>query len=526
MAIVDIYGNPLQRDALKAPQTVKIAQMQRIYPDHLSRGLNIRKLPRILQAAEQGDLSAQASLFGDMLERDGHVFAEMGKRKNVLLTLDWSIEPPKRATAAEQAMTAQVQEWFDAMPDIEDIILNGMEAVGHGFSCQEIEWERVEKIWLPRALHLRPHYWFRTLPEQRDEIRLRDNNGLYGSPLWPFGWLVHRHNARSGFIATSGIYRVLVWPYLFKNFSLRDLAEFLEIYGLPARIATYAAGTSDADRDRLLDSLIQLGHEAVAAIPAGSEIKFESAASGGSDPFLAMINWAERTQSKIILGGTLTTQADGKSSTNALGVVHNEVRHDLMTADARQLEGMFKNLIQMVLALNGQTGINPHRLPRFVFDTRESVDLSPFATAVSTLVNQAGVTTIPVSWVHKKAAIPMPQDNEPTLAPRINNVLPTPLSHGLSRYGLGVLSQTLESDETDPAQIALDNAPPLSDPISAAMSQLLAPIVSALQSGQSVDDAMNRVATSYPDLDDSTLQQLLAQAIFVADIWGRLHADA
>ncbi|KOP31806.1 Mu-like prophage FluMu protein gp29, partial [Xenorhabdus sp. GDc328] len=223
--------------------------------------------------------------------------------------------------------------------------------------------------------HLRPHYWFRTLPEQRDEIRLRDNNGLYGSPLWPFGWLVHRHNARSGFIATSGIYRVLVWPYLFKNFSLRDLAEFLEIYGLPARIATYAAGTSDADRDRLLDSLVRLGHEAVAAIPAGSEIRFESAASGGSEPFMAMINWAERTQSKIILGGTLTTQADGKSSTHALGNVHNEVRHDLMTADARQLEGMFKNLIQMLLALNGHTEINPHRLPRFVFDTREAVDL-------------------------------------------------------------------------------------------------------------------------------------------------------
>ncbi|MEQ1967372.1 DUF935 domain-containing protein [Xenorhabdus nematophila] len=525
MAIVDIQGRPLQREVLKTPQTVKTAQMQRIYPDHPSRGMTIRKLPRILQAAELGDLSAQASLFGDMLERDGHIFAEMEKRKNALLTLDWSIEPPKRATAQEQAITAQVQEWFDALPEIEDIILNGMEAVGHGFSCQEIEWEQVDKVWLPRALHLRPHYWFRTLPEQRDEIRLRDNNGLYGSPLWPFGWLVHRHNARSGFVATSGLYRVLVWPYLFKNFSLRDLAEFLEIYGLPARIATYAPGTSDDDRDRLLDMLVRLGHDAVAAIPDGNEIKFESAASGGSDPFMAMINWAERTQSKIILGGTLTTQADGKSSTNALGNVHNEVRHDLMTADARQLEGMFKSLIQMILALNGHTHVNPHRMPRFVFDTRAAVDLPQFATAISTLVNQAGMESIPVSWVHKKAAIPTPQDNEPTLKPRITGILPTPLSHGLSRSGLGVLSQVHESADIDPAQIALDNAPPLSDPIGAAMSRLLSPLVSALQSGQNVDEAMNIVAASYPDLDDSTLQQLLAQAIFVADVWGHLHAD-
>ncbi|HFJ9807692.1 TPA: DUF935 family protein, partial [Morganella morganii] len=78
--IVDIHGNPIEREVLKSPQTGKIAQMQRIYPEHPSRGLTIRKLPRILQAAERGDLSAQACLFSDMVERDGHIFAEMEKR--------------------------------------------------------------------------------------------------------------------------------------------------------------------------------------------------------------------------------------------------------------------------------------------------------------------------------------------------------------------------------------------------------------------------------------------------------------
>jgi phage gp29-like protein len=52
-----------------------------------------------------------------------------------------------------------------------------------------------------------------------------------------------------------------------------------------------------------------------------------------------MIDWCERTESKVILGATLTSQADGKTSTNALGNVHNDVRHDILVADARQLEG-------------------------------------------------------------------------------------------------------------------------------------------------------------------------------------------
>ncbi|MGL9774714.1 MAG: phage portal protein family protein [Sodalis sp. (in: enterobacteria)] len=40
-------------------------------------------------------------------------------------------------------------------------------------------------------------------------------------------------------MAESGLFRVLVWTYLFKNIAARDLAEFLEIYGLPTRVGTY-----------------------------------------------------------------------------------------------------------------------------------------------------------------------------------------------------------------------------------------------------------------------------------------------
>ena len=50
--LVDIYGRPLKREALKTTQSVRVAERLRIYPDHPSRGLNIRKLPRILEAAE------------------------------------------------------------------------------------------------------------------------------------------------------------------------------------------------------------------------------------------------------------------------------------------------------------------------------------------------------------------------------------------------------------------------------------------------------------------------------------------
>ncbi|MFM1421766.1 DUF935 family protein, partial [Yersinia enterocolitica] len=110
--IVDQYGRPLKREVLKESQTSRVAQLNRQWPMHPSKGLSIRKLPHILEAAERGDLSAQADLFEDMLERDGHIFSEMAKRKNALLTLDWSIEPPENATAAEKELAVVVSSWL------------------------------------------------------------------------------------------------------------------------------------------------------------------------------------------------------------------------------------------------------------------------------------------------------------------------------------------------------------------------------------------------------------------------------
>ncbi|MBN0735386.1 DUF935 family protein, partial [Pseudomonas aeruginosa] len=87
----------------------------------------------------------------------------------------------------------------------------------------------------------------------------------------------------------------------------------------------------------LLRALAALGHNAAGIIPLGMELDFLNAAQGDPAAFQLMIEWCERTQSKAILGGTLTSQADGKTSTNALGNVHNEVRKDLRDADAKLL---------------------------------------------------------------------------------------------------------------------------------------------------------------------------------------------
>jgi phage gp29-like protein len=112
------------------------------------------------------------------------------------------------------------------------------------------------------------------------------------------------------------------------------------------------SGATDQDKDALFEALVMLGHNAAGIIPQGTDIDFKSAASGQADPFVAMMDWCERTVSKVILGATLTSQADGKTSTNALGNVHNDVRHDILVADARSWR-VLRNMIDMLLRING-----------------------------------------------------------------------------------------------------------------------------------------------------------------------------
>jgi phage gp29-like protein len=424
--IVDIHGNPLQSKTLKTAQTAELALLRQAFAEHPSRGLTMQKLPRILEEAERGNLESQADLFCDMEERDGHIFAEMSKRKRALLTLDYSIVPPKGASAEEKRAAEAVAEWFDELSDVEDMMLDCLDGIGHGFAALELSWERVDNIWMPVKFEHRPQRWFKTLQEDGNALRLNDGT-LYGAELNPFGWIVHRHKAKSGYLNRSGLHRILVWPYLFKNFSVRDLAEFLEIYGLPLRIGKYGSGASEDDKNTLLRAVLEVGHNAAAIIPEGMAIEFETAAQGQSDPYEAMMNWCERTQSKAILGGTLTSQADGKSSTNALGNVHNEVRHDLLVSDARQLAvSISRYLIYPMLALNGFGNLK--RLPRFVFDTREVGDLNTYSESLERLV-RVGMP-VPVPWVQDKLAIPAPKEGEAVLTiPQPAASLPVGLSH-------------------------------------------------------------------------------------------------
>ena len=58
--------------------------------------------------------------------------------------------------------------------------------------------------------------------------------------------------ARSGYDTRAGIMRVCAWMYLFKNYTVKDMMGFAEVYGMPLRVGKYEPGASRADREALV----------------------------------------------------------------------------------------------------------------------------------------------------------------------------------------------------------------------------------------------------------------------------------
>lgn len=413
--LVDINGSVIPWPSEGAVQTdgAKLGHLMQHFAEHPSSGLTPSRLGSILREAEQGNIIALSDLGEDIEEKDAHVFSELQKRKLSLLTIRGSVEPCRNASESEKKDAALVQELIDEIPDFEDIVTDMADGILKSFSNIELEWNRWGNNWLIGGAHFRPQNWFQLNPGNRNEIRLRDNSPQ-GAALQPFGWVQHIHRSRSGYPGRNGLTRILAWPFLFKNYSVRDLAEFLEIYGLPLRLGKYPAGASDKEKSTLLQAVMSIGHNAGGIIPKGMEIEFQEAAKGASSPYEAMMSWCERSQSKAILGGTLTSQADGKSSTNALGTVHNEVRQELRDSDLRQIASTItRDIIYPLWMLNGRAAGDPRRHPKFVFDVSEPEDIATYSQHLPSLVTLG--MRIPQSWAHEKLMIPQAEKDEPIL---------------------------------------------------------------------------------------------------------------
>ena len=494
--------------------------------DHPAVRLTPAKMKAIFDSAEQGDIGEQHALFLDMEEQDSAILANLQTRKRAVLGVDWQIVPPNNPTSAELLQLDAVKDLFDHLDNFEDVLMDLMDAVGHGFSALEIQWQFDGNHWQPERFTHRNPAWF--LLDPYDNLLLKSPDFPLGAPLQPLGWVVHLHKSRGVQVARSGLFRTLAWLYMFKHYSARDFAEFLELYGMPIRIGKYGAGTTAQERQTLLRALIDIGHNASGIMPDSMQIELHNAAQnvGTNNPFLQMVDWCVKSIARLILGQTLTSGADGKSSTNALGNVHNEVRRDLLISDVKQLQQTLTTQIILPFLQVNFPNVDAKRIPRFEFDTTETEDFVSFAESLPKLVS-VGVQ-IPEQWARERLGIPTAEEKDLVLSmqgkaqPQATHATScgcgchaVALSQGNAKKTRSEFSQEFLDEGLEQAFANIDFNQQLEPMVKRCLGVVLA--------CSSYEEASDKLAQAYPNLSSQQHFDYLEKAIFLSELLGNVR---
>ncbi len=517
MLIVDRFGRPIKPTDTSTPQTVRVAFLHQEFARHPTRGLTPARLSALLEEAERGHLQAQADLGDDMEERDAHLHAELGKRRRAVLGVERQITPPRNATPAEKRASEFVADVVDGL-DIDELILSFGDAILKGYAAVELEWKKVGQSRIP-DFTLQPQRWFQLPPDNpySNDLRLR-NNTVDGEELIPGGWIVHIHRARPGYLARAALVRVLSWPYLFRNYSARDFAEFLEIYGLPIITGRYPPGASDRERMTLLNAVTSIGHAARGILPQGMDVEINDAASAGAagDPFGKMMDWAERSESKAILGQTLSSEAKATGMGSGVANLHAEVRDDILRSDARQIGHSLSNLCYLLAVFNGNI-LDPGRGPRFELFVGDTEDLGTYSDALPKLAG-AGMR-IPIKWAHERLKIPEAEQGEAVLTAPVAKPPAgrTPIAPATAALSAGDAPTRLPPLLPASDHVSASMAPAADDALRGWVDHLRRMVDEA----QSLADLRDKILASYGDLPVNRLANIMQAGIAIADLAGR-----
>jgi len=459
----------------------------------------------------------------DDIERDCHAYGILNKRKLAVIARPWQVEEASAAAAdvrAADLVRAQLEAIGVPDPDRSSLALpigsasdfdvvcyQLLDALLKGYSVGEIMWDTDGSEVV--AGEIRPRDPRRFSFDLASQLRLlTPQNPLSGIPVPERKFVVHCWGAKDGSPFGLGLGSRLFWPVFFKRQGITFWLKFLDKFGSPTAVGKYPKGTPVPDQKILLDALGAIAQDSGVTIPEGMIIELLEATRGGTVSYEAACRYMDEQMSFAVLGDA----AGGKDSGGALAsaaILRNEVRLELVQADSDLLSATLNSTLVPWITQYNVPGARPPKVSRVV---KASEDLKALSErdknlfAIGFKPTLAHVQeTYGGEWVERQPPDALPERRGTTA----NFADPG----GFGRSGQEALDA------------AIRNLPGVS--IDSAMQTLLAPAIAALQAGETPDEAGDALLAAFPKLHSSALEELLARAIFVADVWGRLsHADS
>lgn len=473
------------------------------------------KLARILDAAAHGDPLAYYELAEDMEERDPHYLAVLNTRKRSVSQLPITVKPASD-DPAHKKHAEFIQAWINGGV-LRSSLYDMLDAIGKGFAVMEVDWQTTTEGWLPRRLDWRSQRFFDFDREDRETVMLREFGDLV--PLLPHKFVVHRSKAKSGLTVRSGLARIVAWSWMFKSFTVRDWAIFVQNYGQPIRTGKYDSNATEEQKDVLWKAVSRIAGDCAAIFPKSMDIEFHEigSKSASTDMFERRADWFDRQVSKAVLGQTTTT--DAVSGGHAVSQEHRLVQEDIERSDALDAsDTVNQQLIPNMIAFN----FGPQdRYPTVAIGRPDEPPLKEFADAFAKLAPQG--LTAPAAHIRSRMGIPTPQDGEEIIGgkemgPRggqVGSADTTPAKQAMERLFASAHSAgpRLPADPVDALTSRLETD------AAAALDAQIDEVRTIFENATSLDEAARKLATL--DLDPEAMASAMASGMVLAHLAGQ-----
>ena len=501
--LLDAYGRPVKRQTLKKEiATPGLTGVRQAWSDSVASGITPHHMASVLTNAAQGDLDAYLILAEEMEERDLHYASVLGVRKRAVSGIKPVIKPATE-TPEDEKIAAFVREQIEERDDFPDFIEDLLDGIGKGFSVVEHIWEMSASAWSIGRLERCDPRFFQFDRETGRELRLRDETDvLDGLELSPFKYIVHRPKLKSGLAMRGGLARLVAFGWLCKAYSVKDWIAFIECYGLPLRLGKYGPEATQDDVEVLHRAVANIGTDAAAVLPRNMEIEFTSIADGaGNNIFENLARWVDEQVSKGVLGQTMTSD-DGSSMAQA--EVHDNVRHDILAADARQVVGPInRDLIKPLVDLN----FGPQdKYPKLVLPVDDPEDVASLMTSVTSLAERG--MRFKATELRAKLKLSDPDDDDEIFG---GPQTPPADPPALNTLALARTISQIEAAGLEDWQAQID--------------PLIAPVEQIINEASSYEEALAALHTALPEMETANLIDGLVRAAFKARAEGNAPED-
>jgi phage gp29-like protein len=478
------------------------------------------RIHQVISSAQVGDTRDLFALYRDIVIMDSHLQGEFTKRKLAvlgdplaILAVDKTLPDDVAAAARVKAMLTSCPGWFMACSHLLDSTLWPVAVVEKVYSQVASATQRLAKASKKSALSatavMPPRYQLSDLipvPHQLLDfttgfLRVRDTDPHTGMPLTstheadPNRYIIHRGHLLSTPDNWGGPMRSLIFWWLLGAMDRDWWGRFLDRYGSPFLLGKYESD-DDAGRNILEQAFRYAVKIGGLVVSKETEVEIKEAASGNTgEAYEKFLTICQREKSKLILGQTLSADAQPTGLGSGVATGHEAVRQDIRRFDATLLGNTLREqLAAQFLQINQLPG-NP---PTINWGAESSADSASLATLLVNL-SLAGLQVADASIASVGERIGLQLERKPASAPFA---------------GLTALSVADQKTLPRAASAALDS---ISREGSAGLAQAfrgsLAPIRRIVMESRSADECETRIREFCADWNPARISALLAEAL-------------